>query len=194
MSLLLWQFCISWIWKENTSFCMCVNAWSVCVSTVALSFVEGMFVYVCVCPPLHWHLSKAWVCMCMCVSVSVLCHVVICRRHVCVYVCVSSASLSFIEGMYVYVCIRVCLPSHCHLQKACVCVWVWVCVCVSSVALLPLQYSTEVEGKALLLSLDCSTYPWSAPYNAMLSKEASSNNFESFVWFKLRLNPGLPNH
>ena len=47
----------------------------------------------------------------------------------------------------------------------------------------------------LLLSLDCSTYPWSVPYNAeCLSKEPSSTIFESLVWLDLWLNPGLSDH
>ena len=47
---------------------------------------------------------------------------------------------------------------------------------------------------AQLLSLDCFTYPWSIPYNAVLSKEASCTIFESLLWLDLGLNPGLSDH
>ena len=57
------------------------------------------------------------------------------------------------------------------------------------------SYHTEVQGRALLLSLDCSTlllirtlYCW------VVSKEVSSTIFESLVWRDLGLNPNLPDH
>ena len=50
-------------------------------------------------------------------------------------------------------------------------------------------------GRALLLSLDCSTLPLIRTlYCWVLSKEVSSTIFTVFVWDDLRLNPSLTDH
>ena len=36
--------------------------------------------------------------------------------------------------------------------------------------------------------------PWSLPYNAVLSKAASTTIFESLVWLDLGIKPSLPDH
>ena len=54
--------------------------------------------------------------------------------------------------------------------------------------------TTQRYGGVLLHSLDCSTYPWSLPDNAALSKVASSTICESLVWLDLGFISGLLDH
>ena len=57
------------------------------------------------------------------------------------------------------------------------------------------SYYTDVLGRALLLSLDCSTLPLIRTlYWWVLSKGVSSTILKSLVWRDLGLNPGLPVH
>ena len=56
-------------------------------------------------------------------------------------------------------------------------------------------YYTEVQGRVLLLTLDCSTLPSICTlYCWVLSKEVSSTILKSLVCRDMGLNPGLPDH
>ena len=57
---------------------------------------------------------------------------------------------------------------------------------------LSISYYTEVQGRVLLFFLDCSTYPWSIPDNAELSKEASSAIFWIFAFTCPGIEPQFP--
>ena len=50
------------------------------------------------------------------------------------------------------------------------------------------SYYNEVYGRTLLLSLYCSTYYWSVPFNTKWW------DIKYLVWLELGLNPGLPDH
>ena len=51
------------------------------------------------------------------------------------------------------------------------------------------SYNTELLGRALLLSLDCSTF---SCFGMLRRKQVQF--FESLVWLDLGLNPGIPGH
>ena len=63
--------------------------------------------------------------------------------------------IEFTAYIYIYMYVCVCVLAHCS--------WGWPEVSLFN------SYYIEVYGKSLHLSQDWSTYPWSIPYNAMLT-------------------------